>query len=284
MIAFRRAPSFLSMTALLCSLVCAGSNLVRQAEEAWARRDQPGQTQRAIELWKRALQEDPAQHPLLIRLALAGGRAYRHAQTKADRLRWANEARRYAEEALKKNPNDAWAYAAAGEALGQWAEARQGVRSLKAVKQAVAALQKAIAIDPRHYYAHMLLSQFYTQSPRLFSVGNKEKGLEEAERAVRYGPQYAITHLSLARSLRALGHRQEAIEEYQKTLALAPPPDAVPETRANQEDAREELRSMGIPLATPTLGEPPATDRVSCEAQGKRWELTPSGDAAACHE
>ncbi|MFA5975788.1 MAG: hypothetical protein WC859_06420 [Elusimicrobiota bacterium] len=268
---------------LLPSFVCAEASLIQQAEAAWAKRDQAGQTLRAITLWEQALRENPAQRSLLIPLTSACGRAYRHAKSRSERIHWADKTRRFGEEAVAKNPENAWAWTVDGEALGQWAEAHKGIQSLKAVKQAIQVLQKAVALDPKQYYAHMLLSQFYSRAPRFFSVGNTRKGLDEAQLAVQYGPQYAITHLSLARNLRQMGQQQEAIGEYKKILLLTPPADAVPETLANQNDAREELRSLGVDLSS-LKSEPPATDQASCEAQGKRWEQTPVLGISSCHE
>ena len=224
----------------------------RQASQAWAQRADPQKTVEAIHLWQKALQENPKETELLIRLTMACGAAYRQATDRERRIYWADQARRFAERAVKENPEKSWAYAALGEALGQWADVHRGFHSLGAVKRAVEALQKAIQLDSTNFYAHMLLSQFYDQAPKLFSVGNKSKGLEEARLAVKYGPQYAIAHLALARNLKDTGHKEDSIEQLKYVLGMPAPPDAVPETKSNKEDACKALKEDGISCAIPS--------------------------------
>jgi len=90
----------------------------------------------------------------------------------------------------------------------------------------------------------------------LFSVGDKKKALGHAQLAVQYGPTYAINHLVLARAYLDLGQKEEGIMELQKVVTLTPPPDAVPETRADQETATVILRSMGVSPVPAPCGEP----------------------------
>src|ERR1041385_9089426 len=103
----------------------AQSTLAQQGDMAWTNRDQPGQTDQAILNWEKALKENPNQPALYIRLTKACGRAVRHASTFADRKRWAERARDYGQEAVAKNPKSSEAFAAFGEALGQWADAHK---------------------------------------------------------------------------------------------------------------------------------------------------------------
>jgi tetratricopeptide (TPR) repeat protein len=229
--------------------------LAQQAQLAWQERDKPGQTETAIHLWEQAVQAEPNRGELWIALAKAMGRAVRHSRTSKEREQWADQARAAAKKAVEKNPASAEAYAAYGEALGQWANAHKGVHSLSAVHEAVDMLQKSIAMNPQYAYAHMLLAEFYRQSPRLFSVGDKQKALEQAQKAVEYGPGYAINHLVLARACLDLGNKNEAIAELQKIGSLTPPADAIPETRADQETAVALLQSLGINPALPQCGE-----------------------------
>ncbi len=245
------------------------SSLAQQAEEAWQRRAEPGQTERAISLWMQHRNRpevsygggySPDRDEYLIKLTKACGRAVRHAVTKEDRKHWADLAREFGAQAIQKNPANAEAYAVYGEALGQWSNVHKGMGSLSVVEKAVETLQKAIVINPKLAYAHMLLAEFYRQSPRLFSVGSKKKALAEARLAVEYGPGYAINHLVLARVLLDLGKKEEAISELKKIGTLSPPADAVPETRADQETALTMLESLGLKPAetkSPTNAQQP---------------------------
>jgi tetratricopeptide (TPR) repeat protein len=241
----------LLIAGLLCSCV-AGTKaasgtqaLIDQANQAWQERDKPGQTEDAIRLWEEALKQDPQQADLYIFLTRACGRAYRHSVTAAERQQWADLGRHYGSLSIAKNPRDAEAYSQYGAALGQWAQARKGIHSLGAVRKAMSALQQAVTIDPHNAFAHMLLSSFYRHAPGWpISVGDKKKALEEALLAVTYGNGVAINHLVLARSYLSFGRKQEARQELQKILTLTPPSDAVPETRADQDTAREMLKDL----------------------------------------
>jgi tetratricopeptide (TPR) repeat protein len=241
------------------SALSAGENtdLMQQAEAAWQERDQEGRTLAAIALWEKALEKEPDSHKeVWIKLTKAMGRAVRHAADSKERMYWADRARQVGEQAVKENPREADAYAAYGEALGQWAQAHKGVRSLKAVRKAVRTLEKAVELDPHNSYAHMLLAEFYRQSPRFFSIGDKKKALQHACLAVGCGPGYAINHLVLARAYLDVGKKDQGVAELQKILNLAPPQDAIPETRADQETAREMLQALGIPPAVKSEPEP----------------------------
>ncbi len=221
------------------------TEILQQAETAWAHREQSGETQRAITLWEQDLQEHPDHTPVLIHLTKACGRATRHAATQKDQRYWAGKARDYGVLAIQQNPTNANAYAYYGEALAQWARANKGVHSLSAVRQAVAMLNRAIVLNPRQAYAHMILAEIYRHSPRWpLSVGDKKKGMEHARLAVETGPDYAINHLVLAKALLAEGQKTAARQELEMILQLKPPTDAVPETRSDQETARELLKGL----------------------------------------
>lgn len=224
--------------------VCAAST-AEQAQTAWTQRDQAGQTEKAIQLWQQALKENPDQPALWIDLTKGLGRMVRHSNKGSAQKKWADEALAASEQAIAKNPNraEAWAYRA--EALGQWANAHKGPGGLHKVKQAVESLKKALAINPKYAYAHMLLAEFYRQAPAHISVGDKRKALGEAQAAVDDGPQYAIDHIVLARALIDNGQKERAIAELREVLALTAPSDAIPETISDKETARDLLKELG---------------------------------------
>ena len=240
------------------------ASTAEQAQAAWAQRDQAGQTEKAIHYWEQAIKENPDQPALWIDLTKALGRMVRHSEKRSAQKKWADEALQTSEQAIAKNPSraEAWAYRA--EALGQWANTHKGPGGLHKVKQAVESLKKALAINPKYAYAHMLLAEFYRQAPAHLSVGDKKKALIEAQAAVDDGPQYAIDHIVLARALIDHDQKERAIAELRAALALTAPPDAIPETLSDKETARELLNDLGA-------AETPATVPAACSessAQG----------------
>ena len=247
---------FCTLLAACCSLLAYGDGLLEQrAQAAWQDRDKPGQTEQAIRHWEQAVKAEPGRGELWVRLTKACGRAVRHAKTKTERRRWADLAREYGKKAVDQDPRSSDAYAAYGEALGQWADAHKGLHSLKAVRQAVEALDQSVALNPKNAYAHMLLASFYREAPGVISVGDKNKALEQAKLAVEHGPQYAIHHLVLAKIYLDLGLKDKAIEQLRVIMGLTPPPDAVPETRADQQTAAAMLKGLDVTPVVPACGE-----------------------------
>ena len=225
---------FLWAIPLLSGCLLADGFLADQAQLAWKDRDKPGQTEQAIHIWEQAVRAEPSRGDLRTALAKAMGRAVRHTQTLEERRQWAEKARAAAKQAVEKDPSSSDAFAVYGEALGQWAEANKGLHSLNAVRQAVDALKRAVALNPKNAYAHMLLASFYREAPGVISVGDKAKALEQARLAVEYGPEYAINHLVLAKTYLDLGKKDEGVAELSKIAQLPPPADAIPETKADQ--------------------------------------------------
>jgi tetratricopeptide (TPR) repeat protein len=237
----------------MSTLLYADASVLEQhAQSAWQERDKPGETEIAIKLWQQAVIVEPGRGDLWTTLAKAMGRAERHAKSNKERRQWADRAWEAAQNAVMKDPKSSDAYAAYGEALGQWANVHKGIHSLKAVREAVDALKHAIELNPKNAYAHMLLASFYREAPGVISVGDKAKAYEEAKLAVLYGPGYAINHLVLARVELDRGEKDEAIKELQLIIALPPPADAVPETRADQDSAQKQLQELGV---TPACGQ-----------------------------
>lgn len=244
--------SLLSAFGALAPLMAApgeASTPEQQAEAAWAQRAAAGRTEKAFTLWIQAVSADPSNTGLWISAERAGARLTRHAGTREQKRRWADRTRDCAEKAVQQNPQSSEAYACLGEALGQWADTHKGIGSLKTVRRAVEALKKAVSLDPKNTRAHMLLSEFYRQAPSTLSVGDKAKALDEARLAVETGPQYAISHLALAEIYIDRGEQTAAAQELQTILALTPPPDAIPETRADQETARRLLKKLGVTVS-----------------------------------
>ncbi len=268
---------------LACALPpvrAAGPPLDATAQAAWSQRDKPGEMKKAIDAWRTASTENPSHPELLIPLAKACSAAYRHSDDKSEKLHWAQQALDFGEQASAKNPDRADAQAYYAEALGQYAQAHKGFSSLTKVKQAVAQLKKALAIDPHYAYAHMLLAEFYRSAPASISVGDKVKSLEEARLAVRYGPGVAINHLTLAQALLANGLKAEGERQLLAVLSLTPPPDQIPETHSDQETARELLKGLGI---SPHVSEGHTFDEASCKALGGQWGPLGRNQESACN-
>lgn len=242
-------PAFAGMTALVGLFIAplhaeSTEGLLKKADTAWQKREDPQQTREAIQRWKQALEQDPKHTELYYRLAKASGRAYRDSSVSKERKSWAAQGLQYAKQAIRSEPQKPEALAAYAEALGQSAQANKGPSGLKNVKLAVKALNQAIEIQPRYAYAHMMLSNFYRQAPRVISIGNLDKALEHARLAVEYDPHAGINHVTLAEALIENNKKDEAKVELEKALNVTHSPDRLPENKSDQEKARKLLQSL----------------------------------------
>lgn len=238
--------------------------LAQQAQLAWDHREEAGQTEQSMNLWQQAYKAEPNHPEYLIPLVRAANRACRHTSNQKEKQRVAEDAVRFGENAVAKNASSSEAYAEYATALGQWAQCHKGIHSVKVVRQSIDMMKKSIELNPRNPTPHMLLAEMYRQAPNWISKGDKQKALEQARLAVQYGGAYALNHVVLAKSLLDTGHKAEAIRELQAAIQLKAPPDAIPETKSDQEDAREMLKKLGASeAATPAEGVPLA--EKSCD-------------------
>ena len=240
---------------LVTTQLHAQSFLAQQAQLAWDHREEAGQTQQAINLWQQAFKAEPNHPEFLIPLVRAANRAFRHTQDRKEKERLAEEAVHFGENAIAKNPNSSEAYAEYATALGQWAQANKGFHSVKVVRKSIDMMKKSIELNPRNPTPHMLLAEMYRQAPNWISKGDKQKALEQARLASQYGSAYALNYVVLAKALLDTNHKEEAIHELQTAIQLQAPPNAIPETKSDQEDAHEMLKKLGASAAGAPLAE-----------------------------
>lgn len=93
---------------------------------------------------------------------------------------------------------------------------------------AIAALERAVAIDPTFAAAHAELAQAYVWKLYLFAPGEKqwaEKAFVAAEKALALDPNLAVAHLARGRILWTPANHfphEKAIQEYRRALTLNP--------------------------------------------------------------
>ncbi len=88
----------------------------------------------------------------------------------------------------------------------------------ESLEQALALSKKALALDESDVNIHAILSTIY------MFLGEFDKSLSEAEKAVSLNPNSAYAIYSLGWCLRIMGRHQEAVPYLQKSLRLSPIP------------------------------------------------------------
>ena len=220
---------------------------VTAADLHWSRRSQAGVTELLLQNLEDADRDHPNQGEVLWRLA----RAYWWKSTripkddKKTRLEWLDMAKATGERASKAapaNPDAHYWYAAA---MAETGSARGILQSLFMVKPTREALERGLAADPNHGSCHYLMAELYLQLPGPpLSIGNKQKAVEEARLAVKYGPDSSSHWLVLGRALIATKQYSEARQVLNTLLAMAPDLGDPDGTRADQDEARTELQSI----------------------------------------
>ena len=130
-------------------------------------------------------------------------------------------ARQMAKEAIALDPEYASAYALLGkthviDVFWGWSASPKD-----SIRQAMALLQKAIALDESSADARSRLGSLYTM------VGQLDKAIAEGERAVTLDPNYADAYNRLGLFLRFADRPEEAIPVIKKAMRLNPFPPGI---------------------------------------------------------
>jgi tetratricopeptide (TPR) repeat protein len=224
----------------------SAGELLAQADEAWARRGEPGGAAAAEELYLQAARADP-------RKAEAFAGAIRAKSFRIGREKDGGERTRLAESAVavgqlceenapEAPPCDYWLAAALGlQARERAATARDGLSKMNDL------LRRAAKADPAldHGGPHRLLAIVLLRAPSWpLGPGDPEAALPEAEAAVREDPDFPPNQLALGEALKKNGKEAEARAAYSRALRLATTGAAPgdPDASGWADDARAALR------------------------------------------
>ena len=127
-------------------------------------------------------------------------------------------ARQMAKEAIALDPEYASAYALLGKTHAIDVLLGSSTSPKDSMRQAMALMQKAIALDESSADAHSRLGSLYTM------VGQLDKAIAEGERAVTLDPNYADAYNRLGLFLRFADRPEEAIPVIKKAMRLNPFP------------------------------------------------------------
>ena len=127
-------------------------------------------------------------------------------------------AKQLLEEAITLDPEFGLAYSALGRC--HWLDANHGWSGSpsKSVQKAFKLTQQALSLDDSLYDPHILLGAIY------ISRGQREKAIDEAERAVELCPNAALAICNLGWILRCVGRPEEGIPLMKKAIRLDPTP------------------------------------------------------------
>ncbi|HJT19345.1 MAG TPA: tetratricopeptide repeat protein, partial [Nitrospira sp.] len=121
------------------------------------------------------------------------------------RLNRLDEALEYLAAAIERQPSALYCFnlGVISQKAGRW-------------EQAIAAYEKALALNPRHAEAHMNLGNV------LRDRGRPQEAIESYRRAEALNPSHPEIHNNLGVALQEFGHTDEAIASFRRALALKP--------------------------------------------------------------
>jgi len=197
--------------------------LLRQADEEWARRAEPDRARAAQELYLQAASADERRvEGLLGAMRAASFRIEREPRGDA-REQLAVEAVGLGQWCLRRAPPDAACRYRLAIALGQQARERTSTAQ-DALGRMVTLLREAIAADPRLDQAgpHRVLGLVLLRAPGWpVGPGDPEQALREAQAAADLFPDSAENQLVLGEALAANDRGPEARAAFERASALA---------------------------------------------------------------
>ena len=124
-----------------------------------------------------------------------------------------------AEKAVSLNPKDAEYHSHLAEVVGSQAQKASVFRQLGLAKRCRAELEAALALDPRHFQANLVLMLYLVKAPGLFG-GDKTRGRAIPEAIAKYDPSSGF--LAKARLIREENPKANVIDLYRSAADADP--------------------------------------------------------------
>lgn len=203
---------------------------LRQADEA----EQAGETDRAIEILKRAEDQDHGNAQIEKRLSGLYSWKIEDTNVPGERKNYAELAIRLGEDAVQKLPNDPQAHIALAAAYGEICDMVDGRTRVGYSKRVYHEVTRGLELEPSNDYGHLILARWNyamaTSNPVLrgivqvvygqFPPASKEEATENFKKAIALAPNRVIHHAEYAKVLEAMGDMPAAREQWRKVLEL----------------------------------------------------------------
>ncbi|MFB6453653.1 hypothetical protein ACE38W_00150 [Chitinophaga sp. Hz27] len=190
--------------------------------------------QEAFDKDKEILKIDPNQFDALVQASEMSSRIGNRQKEKADKTTWFNQAKDYAQQALKINPNSAMANYVMAVAMGRMALISGAKDKVAASKDVKKYAELAIKFDPKMGQAwHVLgkwnfevanLNVFERSAAKMLFGGLPDGSLTNAiadyEKCRQLAPGFILNYYELARAYKANDQQDKAIEVLKKALTL----------------------------------------------------------------
>ena len=206
--------------------------------------------QQAVTLLKNGLRQYPEDPRLLLNLAEA---TYRQADPSADidqTFPLYARAGALAQKALDVQPKLSEGHYWHGLFLLKKAQKVGGLRAFFIVRDGIKELNEVRKELPAydHGGASRVLGLLYCVAPGWSPFGDVEKSIALEKEAIQVAPDYLLNRLYLARAYQKKGNKEAAARQYRKMLAVTPAASDLKNELRYQDEARQKLASLGLPL------------------------------------
>lgn len=202
-----------------------------------------GRTQAALEVWRKALEDDPHDATLLWKASMALSSLAEETPGREGDGPKLREALELARRAVRADPGLSRAHTALAVAMGRYGHHLAYVYRIQKAREVIdlghrtyEAVERARRLDPQDYAPLVVLGVFHrelaTVHPivkavaRTFLGGYPDVSLEESaallERGVELAPESVPARLQLARTYRAMGREEDARRACREALELEP--------------------------------------------------------------
>ncbi|GMV40692.1 MAG: hypothetical protein AMXMBFR64_24080 [Myxococcales bacterium] len=242
----------------------------KEGEAHWAKRSDPAELRKAIEAWDRAVQIDPSNTDLMVRLSrawyfLGDGHLRFDEEKKADMLAAFEKGTYWAEVALRGKNAEFRKRVCASEPfdkalkvvdkksvpalywyatnLGKWGLASSLINVLENKDKVAAMIGAARKLDPTYFYGapDRYFGAYYTKIP--FPNGDPKRSKKHFQRALKIEPNYFATRVLMAEML-APKLKDRAMFEEQLQFVINAKPDVIPELQAEQEIEQRKAKEL----------------------------------------
>lgn len=207
----------------LCSLHSAlppTSDLLREADQLFQKRNEESQLRLAWDLYQKAFRNNPDSSEAAWKFSMAcQSLAARYGKTDEEQTSLFKQGADVAQQAAERNPQCGPCQFWTAINMAQYGEKVGVIKMLFTLSEIVERLEKAASLSPDHAMAgpDRVLGTVYQTLPGILG-GDDEKARKHFEKAIEHRPDEPVNYLSLAKLLKETENTDEALRVAQKGL------------------------------------------------------------------
>lgn len=226
----------------------ADGGVLTAARAAYEARGEPARAKDAVELFKRAAEEDPASYDARwegARAAYFFGTYTRTDAPDSEKMAIFDGGITLAKQAVALSPKGVEGHFWLGVLYGVYGEAKGIFKSLSMVPLIKQEMQSCLEEDPavEGWGPDRVLGRMYYKLP-FFKGGDNKKSIAYLEKSLAGAPTNALTRLYLAETYRSEGMKVLAIQQLRAIVSMTPDPRWAPEHSWIKAQAEKLLRKL----------------------------------------